>query len=148
MQHYHIIFVQPSLWQMSPYDTVLWGCMLYMWKATDHLLIVLLAATRLHVTYCKKWGVGDGEPCVRLRKAVRPARRLFVTSAQQWIWLAMNANDATTNQAAWLWGLFYEGVLDIYVYIPYIPYIIIHLVIAVLIGPLCILILWCLTQMP
>ena len=53
----------------------------------------------------------------------------------------MNANDATTNQAAWLWGLFYEGVLDIYVYIPYIPYIIIHLVIAVLIGPLCIPIL-------
>ena len=49
----------------------------------------------------------------------------------------MNANDATTNQAAWLWGLFYEGVLDIYVYIPYIPYIIIHLVIAVLICPLC-----------
>ena len=97
---------------------------------------------------CKKWEVGNGEPCVRFCKAERPTRGLFVTSAQQWIWLAMNAKDATTNQAAWLWGLFYEGVLDIYVYILEIPHIIIHLVIAVLIGPLCIPILWCLSQMP
>ena len=41
----------------------------------------------------------------------------------------MNAKDATTNQAAWRLGY-------IYINIPYISYIIIHLVIAVLIGPL------------
>ena len=87
------------------------------------------------LTNCTKWEVGNGEPCVWLSEAERPARGPLVTSAQQWI--AMNANDATTNQAAWLLGLFYDGVLDIYVYIPDIPYIIIHLVIAVMICPLC-----------